>query len=412
MSLINDMLKDLEQRPLQLQRHSLLQDLRTDISRQLTHNRNYYYIIGVLSIILLFFSFLYFFHQHRLATISAPAKKGEVAKAKVIPPAPLAAIKPVPTDLTRLSSIAFQVQQDTAFLRFLLSQIPLYQVSSESSNHEITITFQNTHLAAAIPKMDYAGSGIENITAVDDNTNNLKLIVKLNPAADVKRLELNQDGAAPELQMEVTYHPVQVGDSNSYSVKKAITEAPADQQYQHALSLATSDRIQDAITLLQGLVIEFPHHDKAREYLAGLLLQENNSIVAERIVLEGLKLNPDYPPYVKLEAHMLMERDELNQAVTLLEKKPPTIAEYPDYHALLAALYQRTNKSVQAANLYKQLLSLEPQNAKWWVGLGVALESNNDPSQALEAFVTANNIGGLSPTLKTFLDTQLNTLSS
>jgi tetratricopeptide (TPR) repeat protein len=409
MSLINDMLKDLEQRPSLVPRHSLLEGLKTDISRQLTHNRNYYYIIAILSTILLFISFLFFHHQHRLTKITAPVK---VEVAKATPLAPLPAIKSVPADLTRLSSIAFQVQQDTAFLRFLLSQIPLYQVSSESANHEITITFQNTHLAAAIPKIDYAGSGIENVTAVDDNTNNLKLIVKINPAADVKRLELNQDGAAPELQMEVTYHPVQVGDSNSYSVKKAITEAPADQQYQHALSLATSDRIQDAITLLQGLVIEFPHHDKAREYLAGLLLQENNSIAAERIVLEGLQLNPDYPPYVKLEAHMLMERDELTQAVALLEKKPPTIAEYPDYHALLAALYQRTNKSVQAANLYKQLLSLEPQNAKWWVGLGVALESNNDPSQALEAFVTANNIGGLSPTLKTFLDTQLNTLSS
>jgi Flp pilus assembly protein TadD len=408
MSLINDMLKDLEQRPSRVSRNSIFKGLKTDISKQFFYHRPYYFIIGLLSLVLVFFGVLFLLHEHQLNTFTATAQLAKVTP----PPAPIPEVKALPTDLTRLSSIAFQVQQDTAFLRFLLNQVPLYQVSSESVNHEITITFQNTHLVAAIPKIDYSGSGLENITAINDNNNNLKLILKLNPNADVKRLELSQDGGAPELQMEITYHPLQTGDSNSYSVKKAITESPADQQYQHALALASADRTQDAITLLQGLIIEFPRHDKAREYLAGLLLQENNSTAAEKLIIEGLQLNPDYPPYIKLEAHLLMERDELKQAIALLEKKPPTIAEYPDYHALLAALYQRTNQTAQAANLYRQLLALEPSNAKWWVGLGVALESNNDPSQALDAFVTANNIGGLSPTLKSYLDTQLNTLSS
>jgi Flp pilus assembly protein TadD len=407
MSLINDMLKDLERRPAHITGTSLFHDIKTDLSVQFKRHRSYYFVIIMLSVLLLFFGILFLLNQHhnrmladKMATLTTPAAT------------PVTSPKVVAANQTRLSSIALQVQQDTAFLRFLLNQVPLYQVSSETANHELTITFQNTHLTAALPKMDYSGSGVENITAMDDSNNNLKLVIKLNPNADVKRLELNQDGSAPELQMEITYHPAQLGDSNSYSVKKAIIESPAEQQYQHALALANQGKNVDAIALLQGLMIETPEHNKAREFLASLLLQQNNSVAAEKIITEGIKLDPDYPPFIKLEARLMMDRNELHQAIALLEKKPPTVAEYPDYHALLAALYQRTNQTVLAANLYKQLLALEPSNAKWWVALGVALEGNNDPSDALEAFVTANNLGGLSPTLKAYLDTQLNTLSS
>ena len=186
---------------------------------------------------------------------------------------------------------------------------------------------------------------------------------------------------------------------------------PAEQQYQHAIALVNTQHEQDAIILLHGLLIEYPEHTKGREYLAALLLHQNATMEAEKVVTTGLTLHPDYPPFVKLAARLMMERGEFHQAIALLENKPPTIEEYPDYHALLAALYQRADQAPAAAALYKQLLALEPDNAKWWVGLGVALDTVGDKTQAFEAFSTAKGIGGLSPALTDYLESRLTTLT-
>jgi tetratricopeptide (TPR) repeat protein len=409
MSLINDMLKDLEKRPQHMSGYSALHSFKTDISMQFQRHKPYYFIISLLLGIFVFFALLLVLHHHSkhaiktsmpdIAQTAAPAKTETVVAVN---------------NTTRLSSIALLVQQDTAFIRFLFNKVPQYQVSSDTANHELTITFQDTHLTATLPTIDYTGSGVENITAVDNSNNNLKLVLKLSANADVKRLELNQDGNSPELQMEINHNPAQVtakAGSSAFPVKDAILQEPAEQQYQHALALANTEKTPDAIALLRGLLIEYPNHNKGREYLIALYLEQGNATEAEKIITDGLRINPDYPPFVKLEARLMMERGELNQAIALLEKKPPTISEFPDYHALLAALYQRTNQVSAASSLYKQLLALEPSNAKWWVGLGVALEADGNRTEAYEAFSNANTIGGLSPTLKAYLETRLNTLS-
>jgi MSHA biogenesis protein MshN len=57
--------------------------------------------------------------------------------------------------------------------------------------------------------------------------------------------------------------------------------------------------------------------------------------------------------------------------------------------------------------LYKQLITLQSMNGKWWLGFGVALESMGKHEQALEAYVNADAAGGLTPELKAYISTQL-----
>jgi MSHA biogenesis protein MshN len=138
-----------------------------------------------------------------------------------------------------------------------------------------------------------------------------------------------------------------------------------------------------------------------------LLLQQKNNTAAKSVIDAGLELHPDNLIFVKLKAHLLVDEDKITEAISLLEDAAPPLMDNPDYHAFVAALYQREGKSALAASLYKQLLSLQPSNAKWWVGLGVALDAMGSHSQALEAYTNATNTNGLNPELKAYAESQL-----
>jgi len=105
----------------------------------------------------------------------------------------------------------------------------------------------------------------------------------------------------------------------------------------------------------------------------------------------------------------LLKENNVNKAISILEKYAPSIEANPKYHAFIAALYQRQGKTNLAANLYKQLLDLDPKNAKWWLGLGVTQESLGNTTAAVEAYNNADAIGGLSPETKAYVDTRIHT---
>jgi Flp pilus assembly protein TadD len=316
-----------------------------------------------------------------------------------------------------LTGIALQMQQDMTYLRFLLNRNALYQVSSDASRHELTIIFENTRLVAALPKINYSGSGIEDIHAFKNESGNLKLVLRLNAMADIKRLELSETGKAPELQLDIlcnnpieviSHHPV-AARTIPVTIKRPVAENTAEQEYQRALQLVSIGDTLEAARILRELLVVSPEDKKAREYLTTLLVQQGKKVEANKILDVGLSLQSDSPALLKLKARLLVEEGKTEAALTLLEKISPQMSSDPEYYAFVAALYQRQGQVSLAGNLYKQLLALQPSNAKWWVGLGIALEASGDHSQAFDAYANADSIGGLDPELKSYLATRLHT---
>lgn len=323
MSLINDLLKDLERRPHAMSSENLLAGLRGEISSEFTRNKKYYQIIGVLIIIL-------------LLTCAAILNKQHHLKVK-------------------------HLKQSSA---------PSFVTSPTST--PVAANAQNT---------------------------------------DIKRFELNPPHKAPELQKDIV-------NNNQFDkmaapppiIKKAIAETMAEQKYQFALRLSNAGQTQDAMDILKQLLIDYPFHSAARESLTAFLMQDGDTESAEQVLDEGLKLQKDFPAFIQLKARLLAEEGKLDEAIMTLEKNQPNISDDPEYYVLLAALYQRAGKASLAVTLYKQLLAMEPSNAKWWLGLGISLEASGNRNQATEAFANADNIGGLSPELKAYLDTKMSTL--
>ncbi len=177
---------------------------------------------------------------------------------------------------------------------------------------------------------------------------------------------------------------------------------------QNAMDNSDDDK---AIDLLKELLVRDPKNLDARQLLATVLLSDNRVEEARPIIAVGLKRVPDYAPFDSLEARILMGEGKLQKAIDQLNQSSPEMKAAPEYYSLLAALYQQNEQFMMAAQLYHQLVQINPAKGVWWMGLGIALESAEKYNAAVEAFQKAQKAVGLSPSAKAYVQQQLDKLS-
>ncbi|WP_250656578.1 tetratricopeptide repeat protein [Alkalimarinus coralli] len=112
----------------------------------------------------------------------------------------------------------------------------------------------------------------------------------------------------------------------------------------------------------------------------------------------------------RLKAHMLSQKGQPDEAIALLNSTLPDVATDPEYHVLLAALYQQQGFSSEATAIYAELLNFNPDVADWWVGMAIALDSRQQYLSAKKAYQKALSMNGLKIELADFAKRRLATL--
>jgi Tfp pilus assembly protein PilF len=150
----------------------------------------------------------------------------------------------------------------------------------------------------------------------------------------------------------------------------------------------------------------------ARMELARLLIEERRLDEAARLLDDGLALAPADSALAQLRARLLLQDGALDRAAAVLRTAPPRLAEAPDHHALLAAIEQRRGRDDAAADLYRQLLALQPDAGQWHVGLGISLERLGARESAVDAYASGLADSRLSATLRRYAEARLSALRS
>ncbi len=153
----------------------------------------------------------------------------------------------------------------------------------------------------------------------------------------------------------------------------------------------------------EALVLDAGHL-KAREALAGLLIAEGRGGEAGVLLDEGLHVAPAHALFAKLRARLLVDEGNVAKALEVLERYQATPATDPEYHAFQAALYQRTGRYDQAVAAYQRALTERPQESVWWMGLAIALEGAGNSRGALGAYRQALGRGPLAPELVRYIE--------
>ncbi|MGY3885983.1 tetratricopeptide repeat protein [Aeromonas aquatica] len=138
-----------------------------------------------------------------------------------------------------------------------------------------------------------------------------------------------------------------------------------------------------------------PHNQGAREQLAGLLYGEGRLTEAGQVLEEGLRLAPQQADFRLLLARVAIGEGDRQKALGWLTGYQPELASNMDYYATWAGLTQELGQNAQAAELYVKLLRQQPDQGRWWLGLGVAEDGQGHSQRALDAYRNAQLHGNL-----------------
>jgi MSHA biogenesis protein MshN len=178
----------------------------------------------------------------------------------------------------------------------------------------------------------------------------------------------------------------------------------ADNLFRDGLATLRQGRPQQAETALRTALAIEPAHTGARDLLLRVLMRQNRQAEIRDLLAEGVRDVPHHLPYRIHFARLLVEEGALEQARQELTRDPrPAIAEAPDLYAMLATVHQRRGDYAEAARTYRLLLAVRPEQAVWWMGLGIALEGADSYNQAEQAYRQALSRGGLSAGLQAYV---------
>lgn len=221
-------------------------------------------------------------------------------------------------------------------------------------------------------------------------------------------LPVNIPDTAPILEAENTSAPANV---HTATLRPFTLEETARVELEKAVKLGEGDQTRDAIDILENLLEKFPKFQEARQELVRDLMILDEMSVAESILTEGLQYTPNYSPFIELRAQISLKQNNPRKALKILLTSPPKLKENPEYHAMIAAVYEKLEEPTRAMNIYRQLIQLQPENALWWFGLAVTLEEMGQPNAAAQAYKTSLSSGDLNPELQAYATTKINTIS-
>lgn len=195
------------------------------------------------------------------------------------------------------------------------------------------------------------------------------------------------------------------------AISKVLVISPEqrdEQMVDAAEALVDKGDRQDAKTQLMGFIDKYDTDVKSRALLVSLLMQDGHMVSANALLTDDKVAESSH--LRRLKAHWLTQNGQTDEAVALLNSARPAIEADPEYHVLLAALYQQQGFSSEAVAAYAELISYNPDVADWWAGMAIALDSSQQYPSAKRAYQKALQMDGLRFELADFARQRLATL--
>jgi len=198
-------------------------------------------------------------------------------------------------------------------------------------------------------------------------------------------------------------------NSTNLALQKAareVTAAPppvatpygrAEEAYREGRQAYDANRIDASLEALRRALELYPGHLPARELLADQLEMNGQADEAQALLTQGLTIAPDYAPFRKRVARMLLDRGDAAGAIRALTGNGlPRVEDDAELHRMLAGIYRQLGENFLAAQTYRNLLIHDPQDGACWLGLGESLAADGQPLEARKAYRRALAAGRLS----------------
>lgn len=385
MSLVNDMLRDLDQRRQESSQSKFGAERLVPVSADVRGKKVNRSLIGfVVSIVLtlaLLVGALYFWQSTR----NTPATAG--IEQAVFTPAPTASTGPS-VEQREFEEIALRMQEIEAQNRALLEAQAANAAQADATQAQLEDQIAQPAAPEPAPlQLEVAA------LAPQPMAPSTMPATQPQPQGDAQP-GLGADGAA----VAVEPAPASSGLIRS---PRGLSFIERDRlQVQEALRLASSNRTDLAMQQLSEFVADNPSAHNSREAMVKLALQQGDTLTAQQLLHTGLALDASRAGYIKLQARMMLSAGQPEQALQLLSARVPTIQEDVEYHDILATAYLSVQNYARAAQSYEALVQSNRSEGRWWYGLASAWDSQGRARDAGLAYQEALKLRNLSAALR------------
>lgn len=215
--------------------------------------------------------------------------------------------------------------------------------------------------------------------------------------------------------------PIQLAHIEKPAIKPNIDSSPVGKQirpeqqsaniYKQALTYLQQGRVADAQAMLASAIEENPTNHEARQTLAGLLLDNKRHDEAKATLSAGVAIAPEQTNFRMALARLQVDAGDINGALKTLEAGLSYAKNDGNYRVFLATLLQRTSQHEEAIAHYNAALSLNAvssnSTASALVGLGISLQATDKLKESQEVFTRAQSSNTLSPALLAFVEQRI-----
>lgn len=183
--------------------------------------------------------------------------------------------------------------------------------------------------------------------------------------------------------------------------------ATSESETRRAVNMMERGLQSEPEVLLRQVLGTEPTYQPARTALFRLLAGMGRQEEAAALLADGLRLSAANAQWAMNLARLQAERDDYAGAWETLQRSLPYARLQADYRAFCGTVLTRLNRPSDAIDHYRNALRIKPDEGRWWVGLGLALEADGKAPEARDAFLRAQTTGSLPPDLATFVEGKL-----
>lgn len=390
MSLVNDMLRDLDQRRQESTQPKFgaerLVPVASDVGDTKSSRSLLSFVLSIAITLALIIGGLYFWQS---LTSVAPQPNLVQPTATSLP----VVSTPTSVEQRELEEITLRMQALEAQNRALLEAQSAIATQASATETQLDEEISQP----AIPKPIQEPIGVVAIAPLPVATE-----VMTSPAPQ-QAADVQPVPSAAVAVVPVTEAPTTEPEAPSAPIRspRSLNFLERDQlQVQEALSLANSNQNEMAMQQLREFVEANSNAHNSREAMIKLALQKGDSSTAQQLLQNGLSLDPNRAGYRKLQARVLLGAGQAEEAMRFLSANIPTIQDDIEYHDILATAYLSVQDYEKAALSYEALVQQNRGEGRWWYGLASAWDSLGRTRDAGLAYKQALDLPSLSAALR------------
>ncbi len=201
-------------------------------------------------------------------------------------------------------------------------------------------------------------------------------------------------------------------DNVQFTIEKTPSNLTREQRIEKLMAKANSSfdkgYITDAITQLEEVLNSADDHVEARNLLAVAWYGRGELQQAVSILNNGLNRYPNVEMWRLTAAKIFFKENELPGAFSYLEADLANASS--EYYSMKGTLARQLKRFDKAETAYASLTKLEPNKGSWWLGHAIALDSQNKSELAVNSYKQAITRAGISPTSMKFAQQRIQSL--